>query len=159
MSFQFRSSLSCYTKGCNLWNDIKSCIFWKQTIVSVPRVSGIKCRPVLVPEPQLLLHHHLAPCLSVSLTCGACFCPKTWCGCLLPGCPSFITHFSSPPRVSSPHGNFLPLLQCRRVLGSVSHFASYDSARVMTSAVLTAPGFLPPAYRDLPPSYTLDSCI
>ena len=158
MSFQFRSALSCYyTKGCNFFNDMKSCISWKQTIISVPRASGIKCLPVLVPEPQLLLHHHLAPCLSVSLTWGACFCPKTWCGFLLPGCP-FITHFSSPPRVSSRHGTFLPLLQCRRVLGSVSHLASADSARVTTSAVLTAPGFLPPAHRDLPPSYTLDSC-
>lgn len=148
-------------KGYNFWKDVKSFIFWKQTVVSLPSACRIRCRPspgagtsaVALPPPR-------PPCLSVSLTSGACFCPETSCGFPLPGAPSFITHCRSPPSVSSWHRDFLPQPAVSESPGlCVFHFGSADSARVTTSAVLTAPGFLPLGYRDLPPSYTLDSCI
>ena len=141
-------------KGYNFWKDVKSFIFWKQTVVSLPGGCRIRCRPSpgagtsagALPPPR-------PPRLSVSLTSGACFCPETLCGFLLPGAPSFITHCRSPPRVSSQDGDFLPQPVVSESPGlCVFHFGSADSARGTTSAVLTAPGFLPPGHRDRPPS-------
>lgn len=148
-------------KGCNFWKDIKSFIFWKQTAVSLPGACRIRCHPSPgAGTSAVALPPRRPPRLSVSLTSGACFCPETLHGFPLPGAPSFITHCRSPPSVSSRHGDFLPQPAASESPGlCVFHFASADSARVMTSAVLTAPGFLPPSYRDLPPSYTLDSCL
>lgn len=141
-------------KGCNFWKDIKSFIFWKQTVVSLRGACRIRCHPspgagtsaVALPPPRPLR-------LSVSLTSGACFCPETLRGFPLPGAPSFITHCRSPPSIFQARG--FPASACRvresralcfplclSWLSQGHDFSCADSSWISTSRLQRPPSLL-----------------